>query len=55
MWMLPLYLHVNQKSNYDDDDDMKHSRVGNYHANSPNHAKTELVQEDFMSVPVILS
>ena len=21
MWMLPLYLHVNQKSNDDDDDD----------------------------------
>ena len=21
MWMLPLYLHVNQKSDYDDDDD----------------------------------
>ena len=21
MWMLPLYLHVNQKSVYDDDDD----------------------------------
>ena len=20
MWMLPLYLHVNQKSDYDDDD-----------------------------------
>ena len=23
VWMLPLYLHVNQKSDYDDDDDMR--------------------------------
>ena len=23
MWMLPLYMHVNKKSDYDDDDDMK--------------------------------
>ena len=25
MWMLPLYLHVNQKSDYDDDDMMDSS------------------------------
>ena len=25
MWMLPLYLHVNQKSKDDDDDDDSHS------------------------------
>ena len=31
---------------------MGHSRVGNYHANCPNHAKIKLVQ-DFISVPVI--
>ena len=31
---------------------MGHSRAGNYHDNSPNRAKIELVQ-DFMSVPVI--
>ena len=24
MWMLPLYLHVNQKSDYDDDESAKH-------------------------------
>ena len=26
MWMMPLHLHVNQKSDYDDDDDQIHAR-----------------------------
>ena len=29
MWMLPLYLHVNQKSDYDDDD-MRVNMVHSY-------------------------
>ena len=27
MWMMPLHLHANQKSDYDDDDDKKYSPV----------------------------
>ena len=30
MWMLSLYLHVNQKSNYDDDYDMNLQDLQNY-------------------------
>ena len=33
MWMLPLYLHVNQKSDDDDDDD---DDLGSYERSVPN-------------------
>ena len=52
MWMMPLHLHVNQKSDYDDDDDYK--KIG-YNINvyiatdcmlggQPNHSLQQVIR-----------
>ena len=37
MWMMPLHLHVNKKSDYDDDDLLVPGQVSNFAFSTPLH------------------
>ena len=50
MWMLPLYLHVNQKSDYDDDDDFPIVKMNAKYAEI---GRIGNLEADFQQVPIV--